>query len=292
MAEYFEDPRRTRRRNIGQAAVFLVVAFFLYFLPQPYQTPLRRAIRGTVLTPFIWAQGEVSTQGARTAAMRRLRAERDSLLAVAAAQASLAEENRRLRELLGLRSRAPGSFVPAELVRVGTPGGESSFLLDVGREDGVVVGSPVIASGGLLGVVWEVGSGSSQAIDWTHPDFRVSAMTADGEAYGIVEVRRGRYREEDGLALVGAPFHTDVAPGTRVVTSGRGGVYPRGILLGTVEGVEDADTGWRKSYVVRPAVRPEGATHVLVGRGDGDDVETLWTGSIGTPDSTRLDDRP
>jgi rod shape-determining protein MreC len=155
--------------------------------------------------------------------------------------------------------------VPAELVRVGTPGGESSFLLDVGREDGVVVGSPVIAAGGLLGVVWEVGATSSQAIDWTHPDFGASAMTADGQAYGIVQSRRGLYREQDRMALVGAPFHADVEAGTRVVTSGRGGVYPRGILLGTVVEVEDAQPGWRKSYVVRPAVRPEAVTHVLVG---------------------------
>ncbi|MDX1674109.1 MAG: rod shape-determining protein MreC [Longimicrobiales bacterium] len=278
MAEYFEDPRKARWRNVGLAAAFLVAALFLYFLPQNYQTPIRRAIRGTVLTPFIWVQGEVVSQTARAEAMRRLRAERDSLLAVASAQASLGEENRQLRELLGLRDRVVGSFVPAELVRVGTPGGESSFLLDVGREDGVAVGSPVIASGGLLGVVWEVGATSSQAIDWTHPDFRASAMTADGQASGIVESRRGRYREEDRLALVGAPFHTDVAPGTRVVTSGRGGLYPRGILLGTVAGVEEAEPGWRKTYLVRPAIRPEGVTHVLVGTPGDASLAPLWTG--------------
>lgn len=278
MAEYFEDPRKARWRNVGLAAAFLVAALFLYFLPQSYQTPIRRAIRGTVLNPFIWAQGEMVSQNARSDAMRRLREERDSLLAVASAQASLGEENRQLRELLGLHGRTTGSFVPAELVRVGTPGGESSFLLDVGREDGVVVGSPVIASEGLLGVVWEVGATSSQAIDWTHPDFRASAMTADGEAYGIVEARRGRYREEDRLALVGAPFHSDVAAGTRVVTSGRGGVYPRGILVGTVAGVEAAEPGWRKSYLVRPAVRPEAATHVLVGTPGDEPLVPLWTG--------------
>ena len=291
MADHFEDPRRARRRNIGLAAVFLLAAFFLYFLPQTYQTPIRRVIRGTVLTPFIWAQGEMETQAARSAAMRELRAQRDSLLAVVSAQASLGEENRQLRELLGLRGRASASFVPAELVRVGTPGGESSFLLDVGREDGVVVGSPVIAAGGLLGVVWEVGATSSQAIDWTHPDFRASAMTADGQAYGIVESRRGRYREEDRLALVGAPFHTDVAAGTRVVTSGRGGVYPRGILLGTVAGVEAADTGWRKSYIVRPAVRPVAVTHVRVGGPGADAVGVLWMGRAGA-DTTPGADRP
>ena len=60
------------------------------------------------------------------------------------------------------------------------------------------------------------------------------------------------------LALTGAPFHTDLPSGTRIVTSGRGGVYPRGIPLGVVVGIEEADTGWRKSYLLRPMVRPEG----------------------------------
>lgn len=262
-----------------------MVAFFLYLLPSDQQTPIRRAIRGSVLMPFIWAQTELVSQTARSTSLRQLRVERDSLLAVVAAQASLGEENRRLRELLGLRNRAPSSFVPAERVRVGTPGGESSFLLDVGKEDGVVAGSPVIASGGLLGVVWEAGATTSQAIDWSHPEFRVSAMTPDGQAYGIVESSRGREREFDSLVLVGAPFHSEVAEGTRVVTSGRGGLYPRGIVIGTVVAVLAAETGWRKSYAVRPAVRPEGATLVLVGTTGYDDVAAL-SGEI--PDEGRL----
>lgn len=289
MVEYFEGPRRGRWRNVGAAIAVLVLALFLYLLPAPYQAPIRSVLRATVLRPFLVAQSELVTRGASKVDVTALRAERDSLAAVVAAQASLAEENRRLRQLMGLRNRAPRSFAPAELVRIGTAGGESTFLLNVGREDSVRVGSPVIASGGLLGVVWEVGRSTSHAIDWTHPDFRASAMTADGSAYGIVESRRGVYREEDQLVLVGAPFHIDVAPGTRVVTSGRGGVYPRGILLGTVVGIEEADTGWRKSYLVRPAVRPEAVTHVLVGvpseRGY-DDLSPLWSGAAPAADTS------
>lgn len=288
MVEYFEDPSRGRWRNVGLAAVFVILALFLFFLPQEYQTPIRSAVRATVLRPFIWAQAELVAGSAHTVDVSALRAERDSLAAVVAAQASLSEENQRLRQLLGLRGRVSQAFVPAERVRVGTVGGEGTFLLDVGREDGVAVGSPVIASGGLLGVVWEVGSSASQAIDWTNGEFRASAMTADGQAYGIVEPRRGEYREADQLALVGAPFHVDVQPGTRVVTSGRGGVFPRGILLGTVMGIEEADTGWRKSYLLRAAVRPEAATHVLVGvprEGGLGDLSPLWTGGV-TPDTS------
>lgn len=289
MVEYFEGPDRGRWRKIGVAAVFLVAGLFLYYLPQDYQTPIRQGIQGTILKPFIWGQSELVARGTHTVDVSELRAQRDSLLAVASAQASLSEENAHLRQLLGLRDRVSESFIPAELIRIGTPGGESTFILNVGRESGVEVGSPVLASSGLLGVVWEVGSTSAQAIDWTNTDFRASAMTADGSAYGIVEARRGQYREEDRLALVGAPFHVDVQPGTRVVTSGRGGVYPRGILLGTVVGVEEADTGWRKSYLLRPAVRPEAVKHVLVGipsAGGMEDLSPLWTGTAPPSDTS------
>ncbi|MEJ2501703.1 MAG: hypothetical protein P8177_00050 [Gemmatimonadota bacterium] len=124
---------------------------FLMFLPQHYQTPIREAVRGTVLRPFVWVQSELVSRSTHAVDLGELRAERDSLLAVASAQASLAEENQRLRQLLGLRSRVARSFLPAELIRVGTEGGESGFLLDVGSRDGVVVGSPVIASSGLVG---------------------------------------------------------------------------------------------------------------------------------------------
>jgi len=156
------------------------------------------------------------------------------------------------------------------------------------------VGSPVIAAGGLVGVVKEVSAHSAQAIDWTHPDFRASAMTADGSAYGIVEARRGAFRENDMLSLTGAPFHSDIPTGTRVVTSGRGGIYPRGIPLGTVVGIEEADTGWRKSYLLQPLVRPQGVTHVLVGvlrpGGMGTDVGALW--QVAAPPDTAGQPRP
>jgi rod shape-determining protein MreC len=121
---------------------------------------------------------------------------------------------------------------------------------------------------------------SALAMDWTHPDFRASAMTVNGQSYGIVEPRRGRYREEDLLALTGAPFHSDLQPGTPIVTSGRGQVYPRGIPLGVILGIEEADTGWRKSYVIRPAVRPESVVHVLIGTSRDADISRLWNATL------------
>jgi rod shape-determining protein MreC len=274
----FDGSRRTRRRDVVVSAVVLAAGLALYALPAAHQRPVREAIRGTVLSPFLAGQVQIAERRARLGDITVIRSQRDSLAALAAAQATLAEENRRLRSLLGLANRAGDDFVPTNLLRLGVGAAESTFMIAAGSEQGVRVGSPVIAPDGLLGMVREVESSRAHAIDWTHPDFRVSAMTAEGDAYGTVEPRRGRFREDDLLALTGAPFHADIQPGRRIVSSGRGGVYPRGILVGTVIGIEEADAGWRKSYLVRPAVRPEAVSQVLVGvlPGGRTDLSELW----------------
>lgn len=272
----------------------VVLALILYALPTEYQSPVREGLRATVLRPFLAFQERVGQRRGRSVDVGAIRAQRDSLAALVTAQASLAEENQRLRSLLALQERAGDAFIPADVLRVGMLSAESTFMLDVGSADGVRVGSPVLTPDGLLGVVWSVDEHQAQAIDWTHPEFRVSAMTADGLAYGIVEPRRGQHPEEALLAMTGAPFHIDIPPGRRIVSSGRGGVFPRGIVVGTVLGIEEADTGWRKSYLLRPAVRPEAVAQVLVGVGrDGGaaDLSALWHVSA-APDPLGADSLP
>jgi rod shape-determining protein MreC len=285
----FDGTRKTKRRDAGLALTILVVAFVLVVLPVEYQRPIRDGIRSTVLQPFLVAQSQIVQRRSGTVDATQLRAQRDSLAAVVAAQASLAEENRQLRAALSLTARLEDSYIPANVIRAGLTSAESTFLVDAGRAQGVYVGSPVFTADGLLGIVLEVGERASQAVDWTHPDFRVSAMTADGAAYGFVEPRRGRHREEDVLAMTGTAFQVDVRPGRRVVSSGRGRLIPRGMLIGTIIGIEEADTGWRKSYLVRPAVRPEGARHVLVGVGAGRaDLSEVW--QVSAPPDPALSD--
>jgi rod shape-determining protein MreC len=283
----FDGSRKWRRREFAIAAGFTVLAALVLISPPAYQEPIRSAIRKTVLRPFVAAQGRIAANRARSGDISVVRAQRDSLAALAIAQASLSEENRRLRAMLGLGTRAGTRFVPAQVLRVGLAGTEGRFLIDVGTAVGIGVGSPVVAPEGLLGVVVGVDQNSAEAIDWSNGDFRVSAMTADGEAYGIVEPSR-RTPDEVALILTGAPFHSDIRPGTAIVTSGRGELYPRGIPIGTVQSIDEADTGWRKSYLIRPAVRPEAARQVLVGKAGepGTDVADVWQVTV-PPDTTK-----
>ncbi|MEX0856426.1 MAG: rod shape-determining protein MreC [Gemmatimonadota bacterium] len=272
------------RRDVVFPILFIVLSFLLLFLPVPAQQRVSAVLRGSVLLPFIWTQESVHQARVRTQDMASLQARFDTAVAVVSAQRTLVEENERLRSLLGLRERSGLTYVPASATRPGTPGSEGMFLLDVGSDDGVVVNAPVIVAEGLVGVIREVGPRTALAMDWTHPDFRVSVMTVDGGVFGVAEPRAGAFRGGDRLILNSIPFHTPVEPGAVVVTSGvQGAVYPRGIMVGTIADLaeEDAsDAGWRRSYWLEPAAVPAGATHVLVltgqVEGGGASVGDLW----------------
>ena len=293
MAVPYGTPKKGGTRDLWFSAILLVAAVTLYALPARYQDPVRETIRNTALRPILAFQGDIARERGERVALGDVRAQRDSLFAVAAAQWGLAQENRSLRELLGLRERAAADFVAAELIPMADLGVESTFLVTVGSADGIEPGAAVIAPSGLVGVLRDVSERRSQGIAWTHPEFRAGAMTADGRSYGVAEPRRGRFREEDALALVGTPFHNDIPAGTRVVTSGRGGIFPRGVPLGIVEGIEEADTGWRKSYLLRPAVRTQAVSHVLVTRADTEgatlrDYSRIW--AVPAPPDTAVQD--
>jgi rod shape-determining protein MreC len=296
----FDGSKRARRKDaILSGGVLLLALVITYVLGDTYQRPVRDAFRGTILRPFIGAQTRLAIRRSRTEDLSVVRAERDSLAALVAAEATLSEENRQLRGIMAMGARTGETFVPAEVVRLGMGSAQHTFIVNVGSADGVTRGSPVITPAGLLGLVLEVSDHAAMAIDWSHPDFDASAMTADGSTYGSVTARPGQFREADLIQLKGAPFQTNVAPGKRVVTSGRGEVFPRGILVGTIMGIDEADAGYVKTYLIRPAVRPEEAKHVLVGRGGTGktDLSEVWNvtapaDTAALPDTTPPPPRP
>ena len=279
MPAYGPEQETNGGRRPGMLAVtFVILALSTSYLPATAQQRIAWTMRVTLLRPFLATQERLTATRMNARKVGELMEQLDSMTALSSTRAALVDENRTLRELLDLADRAGPSFLPATVLRPGTPGSESMFFVDVGRAQGIRAGAPVVTRHGLVGRILEVGEGLSVGMDWTHPDFRASAMLRDGTMFGIVDNRRGAFREADRLVLNGTAFNEEVPPGTAVLTSGLGGVYPRGIPIGWIDDVEDTQGQWSKSYWLRAMVEPGQVTHVLVAtRGAGDDIAAQWS---------------
>jgi rod shape-determining protein MreC len=271
MASYTDPPEEGRgRRDLFISLAFFFLSALALYLPAGTQGQLAEGLRASVLRPFILTQQAVARARHRTEDALRLQAQLDTLAGIVASQSTVLEENVQLRALLDLHERVPGTFIHANLLRPGTSGAASMFLLDAGADQGLRAGDPVLMRDGrigLVGVIREVSPGGAIGLDWSHPDFRASAMTADGQTNGLVEPRPGLFRGASRLLLNAIPYFERLEPGTLITTSGLGGVYPRGIPIGEVLEIHQEEGRWLSEYWLRPIVDPARVTHVLVVRG-------------------------
>jgi rod shape-determining protein MreC len=233
-------------------------------MPANLRDPLAAFLRRTLCAPLIVVQGKAELARQALVHHDAQTAERDSVVLKSMLVPGLEAENERLRRMLGLGHALKWGFVPAEALRGRTPGEDFTMTLTAGAKAGVRPFSAVIAPEGLVGMVESTDPTTSQAISWAHPDFRVSAMTADGGAFGIVRAYQGSGGDRYLLELSGVQLSTTLAPGTLIVSSGVGGVYPRGIPVGTITRELSTTEGWARTYLVKPAVKPQDITSVLV----------------------------
>jgi rod shape-determining protein MreC len=171
----------------------------------------------------------------------RLRSEleRARLQAVAGQQAL--EENGQLRKLLGL-DRSPAiefsTFEPTtgRVVSRSPTFWHSAVAIDLGSEDGVAVGDPVLSGAGLVGHVAAVQRGSSQVTLITDHTSGVAAKVLPGGAQGVVRPDVG---DPEDLVLDFIVSARNIGAGQAVVTAGwRAGeissLYPGGLPVGEV----------------------------------------------------------
>src|SRR5947207_5338939 len=254
-------------------------------LPERIRNPLARGLRETVLAPFLALQQQTELLSASLARYDAVVAQRDSAALAATFLPELRGENIRLRGLLGLGTRLASGYVPAEVLREPEPTGALTFLVSAGKRQGVKPLAAVVSPEGLVGIVSSVDAKTSVVVSWAHPEFRASAMAADGSVYGIVAPHGTEGPRAWLLELQGVAYSQLVPDGATILTSGLGGVLPRGIPLGTVLGVAGEAEGWERTYLVRPAVHPAGVTHVMILTGPPvrGDLRSLFESGSPTP---------
>ena len=173
-------------------------------------------------------------------------------------------ENEQLRAALDMKQRdASLVFESAEIVARGDNNISSTFMLDKGSLSGIAVNNCVVTADGMVGYISEVGinwSVVTTVIDTGMEASAIVSRTRDvASAEGDYELMRDgkfklSYLEKDA----------QLVRGDTVETSGFGGLFPKGILIGRVEEVKSESHGITKYAVLAPCVDLSDIDHVLV----------------------------
>src|SRR5688500_4457846 len=257
----------------------VVLAIAARILPETLRDPIANGLRQTVVAPLVQLQASAERTRSSWLNYERLSISRDSIALRAMQVQALESENERLRKMLALGSRLEWGFVAAEALHGQSIGEETTVALSAGSDAGVRRYAPVVAPEGLVGTVQSVDPGTSVALLWGHPQFRPSAMSADGSAFGIIHPHASEGAEGFLLELRGVQFRSALDTGSLVVTSGLGGVFPAGIPIGTVVGEIKTTELWARTYLLRPAVPPPDVRSVMVlsQQRASADVQRVWT---------------
>lgn len=230
-----------------------------------------RSQASIAMQPVWWLAGLPSRVGETVrddAATRARLAEenrrlRNALLVSGARQARLrveAEENARLRGLLGAAERGGLDVQLAPILDIDLDPTRQRLMLNAGARDGVHVGQSVIDAGGLVGQIIDVTPTTALVLLLTDPDHAVPVAVA---RTGVRLVAYGTGRT-DALELRNVPLSSDVRSGDAIVTSGLGGRFPPGFPVGTIGTLRPDDSRAFLVGDVAPAAQLDRGRDVLL----------------------------
>ncbi len=169
------------------------------------------------------------------------------------------EENRRLRALLGFIPPDEFKIVPTEIIGVSGAGVPNTVLINLGAEDSLMANQTVINRNGVAGRVARVMNNYSVVYLLTEPRCRVAARVKRSREQGII-----RYGVSQGMYLDNCPRQGDVVVGDTVITSGLGGVFPEGLVIGVVKSVEAPGKKFFYDIAVDAAVNFNGLDELYI----------------------------
>ena len=167
----------------------------------------------------------------------------------------LKEENRLLREMLELKEEQD-SFLfsdPCDVIARNANDMYGGFTINRGSSDGISLNDPMITSVGLVGRVTEIAPNFARVSTILSPQVNVGVFSMRSKATGVLE--NDVATAEKGLCLMSNILkEADIRVGDIVATSGNSGLFPEGIVVGTVKEVYDDPNGLSRHAVIQPMV--------------------------------------
>ncbi|MGE5817086.1 MAG: rod shape-determining protein MreC [Deltaproteobacteria bacterium] len=167
--------------------------------------------------------------------------------------------NRRLQQLLEFRSHLPIGSVTASIIANSASTWFQSCLLDKGSDDRVRKGMAVVTPLGVVGQVVSVTARSAKVLLITDANSGVDVLVQRTRARGIVSGSL-----ENGPVLKYVKRSEDIQVGDRLITSGLDGIFPKGMMVGTVIKARKQNLGLFQYIELMPAVTSARAEEVMV----------------------------
>jgi rod shape-determining protein MreC len=211
--------------------VACTASFLMIFSPPRQQAQTERLLATSIFYPVQITVDQVIRAKNIYAENERLKSDVALLNSQVAQLREEAAENTRLRDMLGFEQSTPLILIPARVVARDPSPIFKSVVIDAGKNKGVVPYMPVASRQGVVGKVVQV-----------MPDLSLVQLIRDPLNHVSIMVRRSRtvsiLETENGVDFfTHLRVHEDVLPGDTVITTGLGGIYPRGFLVGIINKV-------------------------------------------------------
>lgn len=159
-------------------------------------------------------------------------------------------ENSRLRRMLEFDVQTKYRLVPAKVINSISLPDSKALIIGAGADKGIKVNNPVVTADGIVGKTIAVTASNSTVQLLTDHNCRISAVDQSTRTHGIIRWKGGKL-----LEMGDVPIEGQLAVGDTIVSSGLGGIFPPGLMIGTVAYAKNRSGSLFKDVLVRPAVK-------------------------------------
>ena len=241
-----------KKRHYFALGVVVLMALLILSLPQRATSRLKLAASSLFLPLFglLNTAQQLPASAADTIMPRRallkeiadLQNQNQQLRIQMMQTAATARENDQLRALVGWQRQTPWKLKVANVVMRDPANWWRTVQIDAGSREGIAANMPVLTPEGLVGRIFSVGLTRSQVVLLGDPNCRVSAMV-ENTAHDIGIITASGPLDTSLVDLTYLSGNADLKAGQEVVTSGEGGIFPRGILIGQVVDSQSVEFG-------------------------------------------------
>ena len=255
--------------------VALIIGMMIYHAASGNYASLPEAVVGTVVSPIVKVSSAISDKvagffngilsaGDTQKENEQLKKELSEAYKNLSDLEKYKSENEHLKKFLEIKEQNPDYKLESAMV-IGRDSSSQfgSFTIDKGTMAGIKVNSPVITHEGIVGIVSRVGPTYSIVTTILDPKINIGAYNSRTQSTGVVGGEVNLYLNgKTKLRLL--PRDTALLSGDVIETSGIGGMFPAGIIIGTVDSIKAENSGVSMYAEITPIVDIEKVSNVMI----------------------------